>query len=262
MRAFRWSAGSPLNDVARVVLILTLAAAPPGAAAGENELRDRMLCPAELLVVQSDARKYYRTPPDAPLSRGLRNRISAALATLPLICRRYAAATSMRSGSGRRFVSRIRLLRGLFDSGGRDRFLARLDELTAEAPFDVTYFLVDRKGDRDEQEAGGIYRQYCHGCHRTPVSGVENPALSLHEMARALPREEFFARMLLGVRGTPDIGLSNPLTTLDIGAMTRFLEAEPVPGRPSGDPASSAGLLHPASLRANAVHTRSPDNPG
>lgn len=229
-----------MNDVVRIVLILTLAAAAPGAAAAQNALRDRMLCPAELLVVQADARKYYRTPPDAPLSRGLRNRMSAALATLPLICRRYAAATSMPSESGRRFVSRIRRLRELFDSGERGRFLARLDELAAEAPFDATYFLIDRKGDRDEREAGEVYRQLCHGCHRTSVSGVENPALSLHEMARVLPRKEFFARMLLGVRGTPDVGLSNPLTLLDIGAMTRFLEAEPVPGRSSGDPAAGA----------------------
>ena len=54
-------------------------------------------------------------------------------------------------------------------------------------------------------------------------------------MARDLPPEEFFARMLLGVRGTPDIGLSNPLTTLEIGAMTRFLIAESAPGGPSPD---------------------------
>ena len=231
MGACRWSAGSPLSDVARIALILTLAAAPPGAAAARNELRDRMLCPAELLVVQADARTYYRTPPEAPLSRGLRNRISAALATLPLICRRYAAAMPMRPGSGRRFVSRIRRLGGIFDAGEHDRFLAWLDELAAEAPFDATYFLIDRKGGRDEREAGAVYRQHCHGCHVTPVSGAENPALSLHDMARELPREEFFARMLLGVRGTPEIGLSNPLTTLEIGAMTRFLEAEPVPER-------------------------------
>lgn len=229
-----------LNDVVRIVLVPVLAAALPGAAAAQNELRDRMLCPAELLVVQADARKHGRVPPDDPLSRGLHNRMSAALATLPLICRRYAAATSMPPESGRRFVSRIGRLRELFDSGARDRFLTRLDELVAEAPFDATYFLIDRKGDRDEHEAGGTYRQYCHGCHRISVSGVENPALSLHEMVRMLPREEFFARMLLGVRGTPDVGLSNPLTPLDIGAMTRFLEAEPPPGRSNSDPAAGA----------------------
>ena len=54
-------------------------------------------------------------------------------------------------------------------------------------------------------------------------------------MARGLSPEEFFARMLLGIRGTPDIGLSNPLTTLEIGAMTRFLIAESAPGGPSPD---------------------------
>ena len=43
------------------------------------------------------------------------------------------------------------------------------------------------------------------------------------EMERQLPPDEFLARMLPGVRGTPEIGLSNPLTTLEIGAMARFL---------------------------------------
>ena len=66
-----------LNNVVRIVLVPTLAAA------AQPELRDRMLSPAELLVVQADARKHGRVPPDDPLSRSLRNRMSAALATLP-----------------------------------------------------------------------------------------------------------------------------------------------------------------------------------
>ena len=73
----------------------------------------------------------------------------------------------------------------------------------------------------------------CHGCHVAPAAGSENPAEPLDRMARTLPHDEFFARMLLGVRGTPEIGLSNPLTAFEIGAMRRFLVA----GRPSsGDP--------------------------
>ena len=60
-----------------------------------------------------------------------------------------------------------------------------------------------------------------------PGADSENPAERLDDMARNLSREEFLARMLLGVRGTPEIGLSNPLTALEIGAMTRFFLSEP-----------------------------------
>ena len=52
---------------------------------------------------------------------------------------------------------------------------------------------------------------------------AENPAEPLDRVARTLPRDEFLARMLLGVRGTPEIGLANPLTPYEIGAIRRFL---------------------------------------
>ena len=229
-----------MDDVGRIVLLCTAAlaaAVPVGAAAVVSiELRDRMLCPAELLVIQADARKYYRTHRDAPVSRGLRNRITAALSTLPLLCRRHAAATSMDSEAGADFVDRVRQLREPFDSGRQDLFLSRLAGLTAKTPFEVTPFLFDRQGNGDEDQAGGIYRRYCHGCHTAPASDTENPALPLHDMASELPQDELFARMLLGVRGTPDIGLANPLTPLEIGAMVRFLEVTDADGQGPATP--------------------------
>lgn len=187
------------------------------------ELRARLLCPAELLVVRADARKHGEIASGASLARGLRNRISSTLATLPITCRRYAAAVSMPSGDAQRFVTLIRQLRVLFDAGDRARFAEALDTLTTRAPFVTTSLLRDRDGDEDEREAGAIYRQLCHGCHVATVPDAENPAEPLDHMARNLPRDEFLARMLLGVRGTPEIGLANPLTPFEIGAMTRFL---------------------------------------
>ena len=233
MRACRWTPKSRLNNAVRGLLLCTLAAATPSAAADSVVLRDILLCPAELLVLHADARKYFRTEPNDPRSRGLRNRISAALATLPLICRRYASASSRRTGGESDFIARIRQLPALFGSDDGVFFVSSVAELAGEAPFDTSYFVLDRNGSEVEREAGDVYRRLCHGCHVVPVPGSENPAEPLDRMARDLPTEEFFARMLLGVRGTPDIGLSNPLTTLEIGAMARFLIAEPAPGGPS-----------------------------
>ena len=47
--------------------------------------------------------------------------------------------------------------------------------------------------------------------------------------------------MLLGVRGTPEIGLSNPLTTLEISAMARFFSRDATPGESqnSSEPGTS-----------------------
>ena len=229
MRVCRWSAGSPSSSAFAGVILFILAAAAPAAAADPKEIRDRSICPAELLVVRADARKYFEAESGAPLARGLRNRISAALATLSITCRRYAAATSMPFDDETEFVARIRQLRRWFGAGERMRFTEALDALTGRTPFPIAHFLHDRHGDQDERDAGAVYRQLCHGCHAAPMVGSENPAEPLDDMARSLPREEFFARMLLGVRGTPEIGLSNPLTASEIGAMRRFLVAGRTP---------------------------------
>ena len=230
MRACRWCRPSRSSSAVAGGLLCIAAAAAPAAAAASVELRARLLCPAELLVVRADARKHDEVAPDAPLARGLSNRISSTLATLPITCRRYAAASSMPLDDARRFVARIRQLRVLFDAGDRARSAEALDALVARAPFVTTSFRRDRDGDEDEREAGAVYRQLCHGCHVATMPGAENPAEPLDRMARTLPRDEFLARMLLGVRGTPEIGLANPLTPFEIGAMTRFLLSGRVPG--------------------------------
>ena len=223
MRACRWCRPSRSSSAVAGGLLCILAAAAPAAAAVSMEIRARLLCPAELLVVRADARKHGEIAPGAPLARGLRNRISSTLATLPITCRRYAAAVSMPFDDAQRFVARIRQLRVSFEAGEWARFAEVLDGLAPQAPFVTTSFLRDRDGDEDEREAGAVYRQLCHGCHVAAAPGAENPAEPLDRMARTLPRHEFLARMLLGVRGTPEIGLANPLTPFEIGAMTRFL---------------------------------------
>ena len=231
MRACRWCRRSRSSSAVAGALLFTLAAAVPAAAAGTMEVRARLLCPAELLVVRADARKLDEIAPGARLARGLRNRIASTLATLPVTCRRYAAAGSMPFDDARRFIAGIRQLREMFVAGKRTRFAETLDTLTTEAPFVTASFLRDRDGDEDEREAGAVYRQLCHGCHVATMPNAENPAEPLDAMARDVPRDEFLARMLLGVRGTPEIGLANPLTPFEIGAMTRFLLSGRMPER-------------------------------
>ena len=226
MRACRWSVGFPFSSALAGAVLSVLAAAAPAAAAASTALRDRLLCPAELLVVRADARRYLEIEPGAPLARGLKNRIAAALATLPLTCRRYLAVASVRVEDEPGFIDRTRRLRAFFGTGEWTPLLETLDTLTGQAPFETAPFLHDRQGDRDEREARDVYLQHCHGCHVAPGPESENPAERLDDMARNLPREEFLARMLLGIRGTPEIGLSNPLTASEIGAMTRFLLSE------------------------------------
>lgn len=72
---------------------------------------------------------------------------------------------------------------------------------------------------------GRIYQRYCAGCHTHPDRTAENPADSLFAMAQRQPLNEFLARMLVGVHGTPEISLRNPLSDRDIAGMTAYLRS-------------------------------------
>ena len=204
MRACRWTVKSRLNKAIRGVLLCTLAAATPSAAADSVVLRDLLLCPAELLVLHADARRYFRTEPSDPRSRGLHNRISA------------------RAGHPAPDMPALRV--GVVEAPGRRRPLHRAHQaasgvvrlgrcspsfspawrsLPATRPsIPRTSFSTGkaaRTSARPERSIGG----FATDVTLPPAPGSENPAEPLHRMARGLPREEFFARMLLGVRGTP-----------------------------------------------------------
>lgn len=210
--------------------LLTLIVSTEAVDADTVSLQDRLLCPAELVVLRADAKRLASAAITDAERRGLINRITAALATLPWLCRRYL---EIRANSGsddssthtlvstEQFVDAIRALREL--SSEPNRLVAALKDLIDSAPLPIARFLLDAAGDADEQEMGEVYMNYCHGCHSTTNSESENPAYPLDQMARDRPQAEFFARMLLGVRGTADIGLSNPLTPKEIGAMQRYL---------------------------------------
>jgi hypothetical protein len=59
-------------------------------------------------------------------------------------------------------------------------------------------------------------------CHDAPVTDVERPAYNLSEQARTGSAAEFFARMLVGVRGDRVTGIDNPLTDVQIVGLISF----------------------------------------
>jgi len=71
-----------------------------------------------------------------------------------------------------------------------------------------------------------LYKSYCQACHKQPDLNQARPAYSLFKMAKALSNKEFIARMVVGVHGTPEIALQNPLTDDDISGMYNYLLTE------------------------------------
>ncbi len=179
------------------------------AAQGEHERR----LAAELAVMAGDLRRI-RSPDELPLHReGLRARLAGALSSLPLLLRQAgadpAAVPALRQSLAR---SDWRALR------------AGLDALTKRHPFAAGALLPQAATPERLRLGEAIHRQACAGCHDAPATGTPLPAFNLFEQAKRTPREEFAARLLIGVRGDRSTAWRNPFSDLELGALLAYYE--------------------------------------
>lgn len=179
------------------------------AAQGEHERR----LAAELAVMAGDLRRI-RSPDELPLHReGLRARLAGALSSLPLLLRQAgadpAAVPALRQSLAR---SDWRALR------------AGLDALTKRHPFAAGALLPQAATPERLRLGEAIHRQACAGCHDAPAADTKLPAFNLFEQSKRMPRTEFAARLLLGVRGDRGSAWRNPFSDLELGALLAYYE--------------------------------------
>lgn len=182
---------------------------------------------AELAVLSGDARALLEDELAAHHRRGLHARLRGGLAGLRWRARLYLAE---RGGDGDALLREIDRLRQLYAAEDLVQFTRRARELVRRYPLPMTG--IDPQGATDRQrEAGrGMYRRLCRGCHEHPDPAREAPARNLFQQARRLPRKEFMARLLLGIRGTPEVGLLNPFTDAELAGLAAYLiRGEAVP---------------------------------
>jgi len=201
------------------VLACAAAALCSVAAAAQGEHERRLA--AELAVMAGDLRRI-RSPDELPLHReGLRARLAGALSSLPLLLRQAgadpAAVPALRQSLAR---SDWRALR------------AGLDALTKRHPFAAGALLPQAATPERLRLGEAIHRQACAGCHDAPATGTPLPAFNLFEQAKRLPRAEFAARLLLGVRGDRGSAWRNPFSDLELGALLAYYG--------NGEPAAAA----------------------
>ncbi|MDH3282880.1 MAG: cytochrome c [Gammaproteobacteria bacterium] len=176
---------------------------------------------AELQIVAADLERLRTEDLSAPHRRGLSNRVRGSLSYLPVLARRW---TVIAGAEAEGIVEEVRGLRHRFEQANYDGLQAALDELVHRVPLDITGLRVTDASAKDRAEAGEIYRTLCRGCHEQPDLARENPAYDLFEQARSVPAREFIARLLGGVRGTPEIGLENPLTDRELAGLYAYLK--------------------------------------
>lgn len=174
-------------------------------AGGEDERR----LAAELAIMAGDARRLVLAE-GGPLERqGLEQRVASALSSLPLLLRRAqgnpAPVTSLRAAHKQRDW----------------RTLARqIETLGKRHPYDARS-LLGAASTREVLALGAsIHTSTCAACHDKPADADSLlPARNLAAQLKGMPREEFAARLWLGIRGDQTTALANPFSAAELAAL-------------------------------------------
>lgn len=176
-------------------------------AAGEHERR----LAAEVVVMAGDVRRLMAGE-GGPLEReGLVKRLNGALSSLPLLLRRASEnpkpVAAMRDSLARR------------DWRALSAVLAALKQ---RHPFDARMLLAADPTPEMISLGASIHRTTCAGCHEAPAGDSLLPAKNLAVQIKSIPREEFAARLLLGVRGDRTASWVNPFDAPELAALIAF----------------------------------------
>lgn len=176
-------------------------------AAGEHERR----LAAEVTVMAGDVRRLMAGE-GVPLEReGLVKRLNGALSSLPLLLRRT-------NGDPKSVIA----MRASIARSDWRSLSATLATLKQRHSFDARTLLVTASAPETLNLGASIHRTTCAGCHDAPIGDSLLPAKNLAAQLKSMPREEFAARLLLGVRGDRTTGLANPFGDLELAALIAF----------------------------------------
>ena len=173
-------------------------------AAGEPERR----LAAELVVVAGDVRRLKNGEGGVQEREGLAMRIRGALASLPMSFRRANLDPAP-----------ARSLYGLAARADWGALSATFVMMMQRHPFDARSILVAAPTPEMLALGATIHRTTCAGCHSVSAADRLLPAKNLAEQLAGMPREEFAARLLLGVRGDKTTAWRNPFSDFELAAL-------------------------------------------
>ncbi len=200
------------------LLLALLAAALFSAAATAQDEHGRRLA-AELVVMAGDVRRAASGSEVALHQQGLQERLAGALASLPLLIRHAGGD-----------AAGVPALRAALVRGDWRSLSAGLNALQRQHPLDLATLLPAQATPERLRLGKAIHKQACAVCHDAPASETKLPAFNLFVQARRMPREEFAARLLLGVRGDRSTAWRNPFSDLELGALMAYYENDKAEG--------------------------------
>lgn len=213
---------------ARTVLVFAVTASFSAGAAALDE-HDRRLA-AELLVMAGDARRLAEDEATPTQREGLRMRLAGALSSLTLLLRRAGGDAAV-----------VPALRAAAARGDWRALRTSLDDLQRAHPHDLESIASAATTPERLGLGRSIHAEACAGCHDAPAVDTRLPARDLYAQIATMPREEFAARLYLGVRGDRSTAYRNPFSDLELGALVAWYasgarppaSAQPSSTRPS-----------------------------
>lgn len=190
------------------------AAAGPAAAAGEYERR----LGAEIAIIAGDARRLAELVPESQRA-GIVARIKGGLTGLPLLIRQARESNPRLPKPPSKAVAAARHALG---EGNLPELSTTLATLARAYPFDAAGILPADPTVERLRIGKAIHDETCAGCHDNPDPQAMLPAHDLFRWARAMPAEEFAARLYAGVRGDALTALANPLGAAELAALIAY----------------------------------------
>ena len=189
----------------------------------DSQTYDARLCSAELIVLEGDLQQFLKQSTPAKQREGYKQRMTGALGTLNWLCRQYASLHDIDSN---KLQFNVKQLHSSFKEKNWNRSKQLLSLLIPQMPLSIKGLNPEEASTEAIRTGKEIYKSYCQACHIQADLTKARPAYSLFNMAKNLTQKEFIARMIVGVHGTPEIALQNPLTDDDIAGMYHYLLTE------------------------------------
>lgn len=184
----------------------------PALAQGEHSRR----AGAELRVMAGDVKlltTLTNNDTDALQQEGLGSRIRGALAAIDILMR---LADQEAGRDARSYKNAVHTALEHLDNNRLAELGKILSGLTINLPLVQPSY---QPTDVSIKAARGLHQQQCAACHDHPNRKVARPAYNLYTQISSMPEIEFYARMLVGVRGDRVTGIDNPLTDAQIASL-------------------------------------------
>lgn len=200
--------GQDLICVIRLFLVALAAACCCTAARADGKGEHERRLAAELAVMAGDVRRMAGDQGGVLEREGLVKRLGGALSSLPLLLRRVQGE-----------VAAVAALRAALEQPDWRKLATQVEALRKRHPFDARH-LLDTVPTREALALGAsIHTSTCAACHDAPAADSLLPAKNLAMQLNSMSREEFAARLWLGVRGDQSTALANPFSDAELSAL-------------------------------------------